>query len=185
MTNFEFMEKAEEKMERCWSFLMNKYNVNHRCPSLAFTLKGRVAGMATGGREINLNMGFVAKNAEDMLEQTVPHEVVHCWLTATRHPSHVKQPQVSFFCHTRRSPHGPEFMRVLGELGCRQERTHNYDCADVQTKSQRMWDYKCPLCNKVLPLTTTIHNKIQRGQKRFHSRCNHQYNPANVLTRVY
>jgi len=182
VTNFEFMEKANEKMERCWSFLMNKYNVNHRCPSLAFSLKGRVAGMATGGREINLNMGFVAKYAQDMIEQTVPHEVAHCWLTAQRHPSHVRQPQISYFCRTRRSPHGPEFMRVLGELGGRMERTHNYDVTDVQTKKQNRWEWKCKGCGKIFNVTTTLHNKMLRGQARFHPQCGRI---SGQLERVY
>jgi SprT protein len=161
------MEKAEEKIERCWAKLMNHYNVNHLCPSVDFTLKGTIAGQSIGGRHIKLNLGFVAKDAEDMLEQTVPHEVVHAWLTAIKHPSHV----ISAWGQ-RRSPHGREFMNVLSFLGGRMERTHNYDVSRVQTRTMRRWDYKCENCGKVFAMSTARHNKMSRGQQvRYHRPC--------------
>jgi predicted SprT family Zn-dependent metalloprotease len=135
-----------------------------------------------GSGVINLNLCFVAKNADDMVNQTVPHEVVHAWLTKTGHPSHVRSYQsVQNDAYaklagyrtrrTKRSPHGHEFMEVLGFLGCDEKRTHNYDTSDIRTKKQNRWEWKCAKCGKVFNVTTCIHNKLRRGQIRFHPAC--------------
>lgn len=180
MTNYEFMQAAEKKVAQCWATLMQRYNKVYPSPKLEFTLRGTTAGVhfsRTG--IINLNLGFVAKNAEDMLEQTVPHEVVHAWLTVSGHPSHVRSASSMMYVdqfsirrrRSRRSPHGPEFMAMLGSLGCDEKRTHNYDTSNIRTKKQRLWDYKCPGCGVLVKLTTCKHNKIMRGAYRFHTPC--------------
>lgn len=178
MTNFEFMQAAEKKMAWCWATLMQRYNKVLPSPTLEFTLRGTTAGMHFGRTGvINLNLGYVAKNGEDMIEQTVPHEVVHAWLTKIGHPSHVRG--ISNSCYfdqfsvrrQRRSPHGPEFMAILGSLGCDEKRTHNYDTSNIRTKKQHRWAYKCPACGKLFNVTTCLHNKMMRGQIRFHPQC--------------
>ena len=121
MTNYEFMQAAEKKVAQCWATLMQRYNKVYPSPKLEFTLRGTTAGVhfsRTG--IINLNLGFVAKNAEDMLEQTVPHEVVHAWLTVSGHPSHVRSASSMMYVdqfsirrrRSRRSPRAPRRSRA-------------------------------------------------------------------------
>jgi len=180
MTNYEFMQAAEKKVAQCWATLMQRYNKVLPSPKLEFTLRGTTAGVHFGRTGvINLNLGFVAKNGEDMLNQTVPHELVHAWLTLIGDPSHVRGAQSSLYVdqysirrrRARRSPHGPEFMAVLGSLGCEERRTHNYDTSNIRTKKQQRWAYRCPGCGATVNVTTCIHNKIQRGQGRYHLPC--------------
>jgi len=154
MTNFEFMEKAQAKVNECWNKL-NKCGFAGSVPTIDFALKGRAAGVATdGGRRISINLVFVHKYADDMLEQTIPHEVVHCWLTQTGDPSHVGW--------GRRSPHGYTFMKTLASLGCRTERTHSYE-SDVPPSNRSTRKYHCPTCGKIYWITEAKHRKIQRG----------------------
>ena len=183
MTNHEFMQASERKMAQCWAKLMQRYNKVLPSPTLEFTLRGRAAGMHMGRSGIiNLNLCFVAKNGDDMVNQTVPHEVVHAWLTKIGHPSHVRSYQsVQNDAYARlagyrtrrskRSPHGYEFMEVLGFLGCQEKRTHNYDTSDLQLKGQNRWAYKCPSCGKVFNVSTCIHNKMRHGQIRWCPPC--------------
>lgn len=180
MTNFEFMKAAEKKMAQCWATLMTRSGKAFPSPRLEFTLKNCCAGTHTGRTGIiNLNMAFVAKNGQDMVDQTVPHEVVHAWLTVTRDPSHVRSYDSMqgwmainriYGIRTRRpkrNPHGDTFMQTLASLGCTPTRCHNYDTSELKLKSQNRWDYKCPKCGKEYRLTTCLHNKIRRGQIRF------------------
>lgn len=180
MTNFEFMQAAEKKVAQCWATLMTRSGKAYPSPKLTFGLRGRAAGMHHGATgEIELNMSFVAKDGQDMLDQTVPHEVCHAWLTVIRDPSHVRSYETLqayalnkayYGARTRRpkrNPHGDTFMRTLASLGCRTERCHNYDMSEIQTKRQARWDYKCPKCGKAYHLSTCIHNKMLRGQIRY------------------
>lgn len=184
MTNFEFMKDAEKKVAQCWATLMTRSGKAYPSPRLEFTLRGRAAGMHMGASGIiNLNMAFVAKNGQDMIDQTVPHEVVHAWLTVTRDPSHVRSYE-SLQAYAinkayyggrvrrpKRNPHGDTFMRTLASLGCRTERCHNYDTTELQLKGQKRWAYKCPNCGRIFNVTTCIHNKMMRGQVRWDPRC--------------
>lgn len=182
MTNFEFMKAAEKKVAQCWAKLMQKDNLVLPSPKVLFDLRGVVAGQASGGNTIRLNMGFVTKNGDDMLDQTVPHEVAHAWLQAKRDPSHVRDAgsmqqyalNKMYGYRTRRpkrNPHGSTFMYYLAFLGGKTERCHNYDTSEVRTKRQHRWEYKCYTCGKIFNLTTCLHNKMQRGQVRFHPQC--------------
>ncbi len=183
MTNFEFMQAAEKKVAQCWATLMTRSGKAYPSPMLEFSLRGRCAGMHMGGSGIiNLNMAFVAKNGQDMIDQTVPHEVVHAWLTVTRDPSHVRgynTIQNDAYAklagyrtrRTKRSPHGHTFMSLLSSLGCATLRCHNYDTTDLQLKGQKRWAYKCPNCGRIFNVTTCIHNKMMRGQVRWDPRC--------------
>lgn len=183
MTNLEFMQAAEKKMAQCWAKLMQRYDKVYPSPKLTFGLRGRAAGMHHGSTgEIELNMSFVAKNAVEMVEQTVPHEVVHAWLTVARDPSHVRSYEsmqayaLNKACGYRtrrpkRNPHGDTFMRTLSFLGGKMERCHNFDTSELNGRKQNRWAWKCPACGKVYQLSTCRHNKAMRGAGYFDPRC--------------
>jgi predicted SprT family Zn-dependent metalloprotease len=190
----EFMQAAEKKMAQCWATLMTRSSWTLPSPKLTFGLRGRCAGMHHGATsEIELNMDYVAKNGQDMLDQTVPHEVVHAWLTLIGDPSHVRSAESMhqyalnkmYGYRTRRpkrNPHGETFMRTLASLGCKTLRCHNYDTSELVTRKQNRWAWKCPACGKVYQLSTCRHNKAMRGAAYFHPACGRI---NGVLKRVY
>ncbi len=167
MTNFEFMEAAQVKLKECWDKLQERSHLVRPYPKLLFDLRGRAAGEASGGHTIRLNMAFVGKYANDMLDQTIPHEVVHAWLAAIGDPSHVVsyESSMSSFMYggrrPRRSPHGQTFMYTLGTLGCRQERTHHYDVSESVSGHR----YGCGCPDRVHTISTRKHNIIRSGRR--------------------
>lgn len=181
MTNYEFMQAAEKEVAKCWATLMQKDNLVLRSPAVTFDLRGTTAGRG-GANRIQLNLGFVPKDGERMLDQTIKHECVHAWLSAKGDPSHVRSAsQMQAYAlnkvygyrvrRPKRNPHGDTFMRYLTFLGGEARRTHNYDTEACNTYKQKRWEYKCIGCGKVMTVTTCIHNKLMRGQVRFHSPC--------------
>ena len=183
MTNTEFMRKAESKVDNLWKKLNAQRKTSFKRPDVYFNLRSRrVAGLCCdGGRTIRLNLAYVTKNASEMLEQTVPHEVAHAWLHTIGCPSHVRSAWTAsvyvdqFSVRRRRpkrSPHGYEFMKVLAFLGGETKRTHNMTVDNAALGRRGItWKYKCSNCGYEYQLSTVIHNKIRRGQKRWHPRC--------------
>lgn len=182
MNNIEFMKKSERRVEELWTKLETHYKRTLPRPSVEFNLRSRTcAGMCTdGGRTLRFNLAYSSKNGEEMLGQTVPHEVAHAWLTQIGDPSHVAS-GYSFSVHpwggtrarrTKRSPHGTTFMNLLMFLGGTPSRTHNMEL-DTKALGRRgvTWKYKCKRCGRIFELSTRKHNAIRRGGFRFHTPC--------------
>jgi predicted SprT family Zn-dependent metalloprotease len=177
MTNYAFMKAAQEKMEACWNKLQKAKGRTLTMPKLRFDLRSSgTAGIAVGSSTIRLNMGYIAQ-AEEMLRRTVPHEVCHCWLAATGDSSHVRSAYDAYSVvlggrRRRRSPHGPEFMSLMRFFGIEETRTHTMGKAAIPAgSSRRLWAYKCSGCGYKYQLSTNIHNKLMRGQHRWHPSC--------------
>jgi len=182
MTNYEFAEKARKKVDECWAKLEKRHNKTVPVPSVDFRLRGRSAGTARLNN-ISLNLNFVKSDADDMLNQTVPHEVVHAFLFAINDPSHVRSVEAQQTAYMnkvmgyrtrmpKREPHGYTFMNNLAFLGGDQKRTHSYS---LEGTGITVWKYKCPRCGIVFELSTRKHNQIVRGNPRWHTKCGPSY----------
>jgi SprT protein len=124
-------------------------------PEVAFDLKGRVAGQAWGDKKIRLNIELLHKHYDEMLRQTLPHEIAHC-VVDRRWP--------------RASAHGWQWRQVMLAFGLEPKRTH----AMPTTKARhhpRPHRYACIKCNKIFSVTNNIHRKMENGQIRYCSRC--------------
>jgi predicted SprT family Zn-dependent metalloprotease len=171
MTNYEFTKAAQEKVIASWKKLQLHFGRELPVPKVLFDLRSKsCAGQAIGGHTIRLNLGYVREHAQDMLDRTVPHEAVHCWLVATRDPSHVRDSYNFGRRRTKRDVHGYTFQHTMHLLGADESRCHTMGKSDFARQS-RTWAYKCPACGFVYHLSTVIHNKIQRGQRRYHTAC--------------
>jgi SprT protein len=124
-------------------------------PEVAFDLKGRVAGQAWGDKKIRLNIELLHKYYDEMLHQTLPHEIAHCVVSR-------KWP--------RARPHGWQWGQVMLAFGLPALRTH----AMPYTKARhhpRPHRYACMKCNRIFNVTNNIHRKMENGQIRYCSRC--------------
>jgi SprT protein len=119
-------------------------------PSVSFNLRGRVAGWAgckicMGQRQYSLRFNcelIQGKHFDDMLCNTVPHEVAH------------------LVCYARPDlgrGHDAGWKRVCLALGGNGQRCHSYD---VVVKGR--WDYMTDRGNKV-SVTKRHHEAVQRG----------------------
>jgi SprT protein len=116
-------------------------------PDINFELRGRVAGRAWWPRnQIQLNPVFLIEQPK-FIEETVPHEIAHLLTRAMNGP--------------RVRPHGPEWKKVMADLGYPPIRCHNYDLTNAVIRRQRRHDYRCT-CG-VHPVPTITHRRIQRG----------------------
>lgn len=127
--------------------IMATYGVDFK---LSFDLKGRVAGQARFGtdvREIRINTLFLKNNFDEILSQTLYHEVAHL---------------ISFERYGIRNGggHGRGWKRVMREMGKRPERLHNYDTSNIYEKKLYC---KC----RTHPVSTRMYNNIaKRNEKR-------------------
>ncbi|MBN7796270.1 SprT-like domain-containing protein [Parahaliea mediterranea] len=128
-----------------------------RIPVL-FDLSGRSAGMfRADGRNswIRYNPWIFAKYYRENLEGTVPHEVAHYIVHALYGARRVK-------------PHGSQWRLVMQLFEADPEVTFDRDLSGVPQRRQRTHPYQCP-CREH-SLSTTRHNRVQRGQGRYHCR---------------
>lgn len=127
-------------------------------PVLRFDLRGQAAGQARWQRgrqpELRFNLAVARRHADDFVHVTVAHEVAHL---------------VTYQCHGHTRPHGPEWQSVMRHFGIMDpRRCHNYDVESNQVRHQRRWHYECRC--RIHQLSTTRHNRVQRGQASYHCR---------------
>lgn len=119
-------------------------------------LRGQAAGQLRrypdGRLLIRYNLALAEHQPDAFLAETVPHEVAHV---------------VTHLCHGRVRPHGPEWQRVMRWFGIAQPRRCHDFAADTSARRQRRWRYQCACRGH--ELTTTRHNRVQRGT-RYHCR---------------
>lgn len=139
--------------------LLQKYQI--KGVNIRFDLRGTVAGQAGWKRaktwssafsgskmdvydfKLRFNTHYLNDNFEDMLNNTVPHEVAHL-IDAIRHG---------------KSGHGFLWKSIMRELGCKPERCHDYDMSHVYSHT-----VKCAC--KEHKVSRNIYQKIASGQRR-------------------
>lgn len=99
-------------------------------------------------RCIRFNPYLVADHLEETYSDVIPHEVAHF--------------VVDSYYSRRCRPHGSEWKAVMSHFGIRNPSIrHNKDLSNVPVRRQNRHRYACD-CQQHL-LTTTRHNRIQRG----------------------
>lgn len=143
--------RVNEVVEATFVKLEAKLDQTFKRCEITYDLKGRTAGMAYSlPPEIKLNLQLLldSRYTEDMLNDTVPHEVCH-----------IVQRQLA----PRSKAHGHEWQRLMYLIGLEPTRCHNYEVAPVR-KHARPHRYECDC--RVHMVTNLIHTKIQSGQVR-------------------
>lgn len=117
-----------------------------------FTLTGKTAGHAkrkwNGPMLINLNTSLIETNFDEILNNTLPHEVAHL---------------VTFVNHPGVKVHGPEWKYYCILLGGDGNRCHNMDVKPAKRHTKYL--YKTNSGHEV-QVGKAVHNKIQNGQLR-------------------
>lgn len=127
-------------------------------PPVLFDLGGRAAGqyrVLRGEVAIRYNPCIFARYFDDNLNETVPHEVAHFVVD-------------QLWGLRRVRAHGTEWQSVMRTLGVEPRATARYDLTGLPVRRQRRFAYRCACRSH--ELTTCRHNRIQRGQARYHCR---------------
>jgi SprT protein len=119
-------------------------------PKILWDLQGHTAGQAIGGHTIRLNLDLLFdKHLQDMLDQTIPHEVCHI-VDAQMHG---------------RSSHGYRWKYLMFHIGLEPDRCHDYEtkAARVRKRMPRDQIYYCACGDH--PVTIILHRKMQAGKR--------------------
>lgn len=130
-------------------------------PVVFYDLKGHVAGQAWGKYKIKLNLDILndPRYQEDMLNDTLPHELAHC--------------VVSQLWPNKNKPHGSYWAYIMESiLKIPATRCHQYETVAARKPRAKEFMYECN-CGPH-PVTSTIHRRIQAGRIYTCRRCHSQ-----------
>ena len=134
-------------------------NIGATGVEIRFDLRGKAAGqvrMGTGARTlIRYNLELLRRETADFLEHTVPHEVAHV-LAYRRYGLRIR-------------PHGPQWQRIMRQLGAEPSRCHDYDVSGLSARQLQYFDYHCSC--RAHRLSSIRHNKVAKGQRYLCRRC--------------
>jgi SprT protein len=137
------------------------YDKDFEMPSVQFDLRGCTAGMAyCQSWRLRFNNVLLSENYEDMLENTVPHEVAHLVARAIS-PYRIK-------------PHGNEWKAVMRAFGRKPERCHSYDVenARVRRRSRReRVQMRCGGCGQSISVGPIQYKKMMTGRANYRTKC--------------
>ena len=176
--NFELQQEVVNRTTDFLRLAEQHYGQEFQDIPVLFDLRGRCSGMyrvkgvrrkgatRSGGtstaavsnvenREIRYNAHIFAKYYADNLATTVPHEVAHYVTDCLYGLRNIR-------------PHGEEWRAVMGVFKTEPSRTANYDLSGIPVRTQRAFDYCCACQNH--RLSVQRHNKLLRGQARYHCR---------------
>lgn len=119
-------------------------NVKIEIPTVEYTTIGRVAGKAYyRDYKIVLNSILLLENIEDMIYQTVPHELAHLV-------------SVKLYGNSGKG-HGKIWKMVMYWMNIPPNRTHNYNCCNINPEKE-VYIYKCN-CKKPHTLSNIKHKR--------------------------
>lgn len=162
----EMKEKVNAKLRECIAIANKRYNIDLKFPTVVYMKRGTTAGTANYRTwTIDINPVLLVENFDDMLNDTVPHELAHL-ITDTVYPeAHESGPMVRTrrgWKRGKRSVHGAEWQSVMRVLGVNPSRTHNYDTTNARTREKTSYDYKCNCCGAILKMGPKRHATEQR-----------------------
>lgn len=135
-------------VDDCLDKLGARFNRTFVRPTIVYDVKGTTAGFAHYGKnEIRLNTELLYTHWDDMLHNTVPHEVAHI----------VAGQQYGF----RIKPHGGEWALCMIALGLEPTRCHNYEVKKARVH-KRPFVYTCD-CQEH-HVTALLHRRMLSGR---------------------
>ena len=150
--------RVRQATQTCVTHASGLFERDFVVPPVHFDLTGRATGqyrVLRGDAMIRYNPFIFARYFEDNLNETVPHEVAHFVVD-------------QLWGLRRVRAHGAEWQSVMRALGAEPRATACYDLTGLPVRRQRRFAYRCA-CN-THQLTTCRHNRVQRGQARYHCR---------------
>lgn len=160
------MNAVNAKVDECYEIADSTFGRQFAKPEIVYDLKGTTAGIADSKEnKLRLNAAVLnnPKHYEDMVNDTVPHEIAHLITDAI-------DPYAK--------AHGWKWRQIAELLGARPERCHAYDV--VPSRKQTRYQYTCD-CNpaRIHNLSATKHWRIVDGKQiRFCKICHATLRPV-------
>ncbi|MGL5286794.1 MAG: SprT family zinc-dependent metalloprotease [Aeromonas sp.] len=147
-----------ERVDACLTLAEQKLGRTFPRPRIRCDLRGRAAGTARlQSWELRFNPTLFAANQAAFLNEVVPHEVAHLLVYALWGSGRGAR---------RVLPHGSQWQSVMREVfGLAPKVTHNFNLAPL---AERTFPYRCACREHALSVRR--HNKVRRGEARYHCR---------------
>lgn len=148
----------QQRVEACFVQAEARLGRTFPRPRIYCNMRGRAAGSARLQTwELRFNHALYQANQQAFLDEVVPHEVAHLLVHALWGEGRGK---------SRVLPHGRQWQSVMREVfGLEPRTTHSFDLAVL---AQRTVPYRCHCQQHQLSIRR--HNKVVRGEARYHCR---------------
>ena len=161
--NIEHRQAVCAKVQECTRMFEEYFGVEINKQVVAlFNLKGKTAGYANYTRRyIRVNVDILLKYGDTFINEVIPHEMAHIFTDYCY--------EVGIYnLHKAPSAHGVQWRNMMRILGIDSpKRCHTFECQPA--KKMRRWAYNCD-CT-VHSISTTLHNRMQKGQGRICANC--------------
>lgn len=159
-------KRITTKVNECLKIAGKHYGRNFSPIRVVYKKRGVVAGTANYlSRTVDINSVLLMENLEDMIDNTVPHEVAHIL------DKDVNGIQYTYtFGRRKRSSHGPTWKAMMRVLGVSPDRTHNYDVSRAKVKkntSRESHVWTCRTCGTKMSLGPKRHMKMLSGMTKY------------------
>lgn len=152
-------QQVENVVRKYLEIAYHEYKQYFTMPTIVYTRRGVIAATAYQHEwKISLNPILLMENLDDMINQTVPHEVAHL---------------VAHQVFGRIKVHGREWKSVMRAFSLKSERCHSYDTTNsrVRRKHKRArYSYDCN-CTENCCSGPTVFNRVQSGVKYTCKKC--------------
>lgn len=155
----ELEQRIQDKIVETVNKINEYFNLELKIPKVYYDAKGTKAGVAKyATMTVHLNKTLLLENVEDMVENTVPHEVCHLG-TFYQHfaEGKVGQPKA----------HGAAWKLMMWVVGASPKTTHNYNMDSIRGVSYK---YQCAC--KEHNVTQKKHLSMLRGAEYKCKECN-------------
>lgn len=172
-------QRVTDKLVEVIAICEKQFNRKFTMPTVAYDIVGTTAGYANYGmHRIRLHPILLMENLEQMINETVPHEMAHL-ITGLVYP-HIKERTFAYSGFgvkaTKCAHHGPEWQGVMRLMGLNPARCHSMDTSSFVVKHA----YVCSTCNREYKLTQRRHNKFQKNTAAYRCHCKGKLFPQVV-----
>lgn len=147
--------KVEEVRAKFTAQYGSQYLRNIPFPVVKYDLGGSMAGQAIDIDTVRLNPVLLLENRNQMIHQTLPHEICHL---------------IQHYYAPRSSAHGIEWQRLMRAIGLNPHRCHDMDTTNavqMTGRKKRKFQYKCS-CSDDIVVSSVRHNRMSRGTQTYH-----------------
>lgn len=159
-------DRVEQQLTDKIAIAESRYGISIKQPTVTYTKRGTTAGTANYRTwVIDLNPILLNENVEEMIGDTVPHELAHL-IDYQLYPENfdVRYGQ-------KRSLHGPTWKSIMVALGCSPDRCHNMDTSRAKVRRKAQYTYVCDGCGNELTMGPVRHKKEQARPGTYTARC--------------
>jgi len=163
-------KRVNSKIEHCLRVAEKHFDRAFNFPVIEYNIMTHSAGSANSSLwRIRLNPVLLVENPDEMIDDTVVHELAHLITDATTHI-----PEYTGWSRPKRTPHhGRSWKNTMRMFGVEPTRCHTMDVSSLPAKRKKsVHEYRCTACDKIVRMGPVRHkNMLMSPTAYFHKNC--------------